>query len=144
MYGYRTSSFSRFMYELKYYRATSSLLFINIIAYIIFAILSMNPIILSNYVIFMYAENSYMVLHGAYWQLITAMFVHFNIIHIAANMIFLYILGTRLEVHRGGTTVILVYFLTGLLGNLLSLALPLNTLSAGASGAIFGLFAYLQ
>lgn len=141
MYGYHHRS--SILRDLMYYRATTALLIINIVAYAIFSILSLNPIVLSNSVIFMFAENSYMVFHGAYWQLVTAMFVHFNIIHIAANMVFLYILGTRLEVHRGGSTVIIVYFLTGLLGNVLSLILPLNTLSAGASGAIFGLFAYL-
>ncbi len=83
-----------------------------------------------------------LVMQGWYWQLITAMFVHVNIIHIASNMVFLLIFGMRTEELFKPREFYLIYFTAGLAGNLLTLlAGPYSFYaSAGASGAIFGLF----
>ena len=69
------------------------------------------------------------------------MFVHANIAHLAGNMLFLLIFGLRGEEMFSLPEYLLVYFLGGLTGNLLSLLLlPLNIPSVGASGAIFAMF----
>jgi rhomboid protease GluP len=79
-------------------------------------------------------------MHGWWWQLITSMFVHVNIVHIAGNMFFLLIFGLRAEEFFSTQEYLLIYFMSGLTGNVLTLLLGPNMISAGASGAIFGMF----
>jgi rhomboid protease GluP len=78
---------------------------------------------------------------GAYYQLITSMFIHASIVHLAGNMIFLLVFGLRGEEMFSLPEYLGIYFLGGFAGNLLSLLfLPWNVPSVGASGAIFALF----
>jgi rhomboid protease GluP len=80
-------------------------------------------------------------MNGWFWQLFTAMFVHVNIIHLLGNMFFLLIFGLRAEELFKIQEYLLIYFLSGLAGNLLTLLFGISAPpSAGASGAIFGLF----
>lgn len=76
-----------------------------------------------------------------YYRLFTSMFLHFGIEHLFGNMLTLIFLGDLLEKMIGKFRFILIYFLGGLAGNLLSLAKEMITgnyaISAGASGAIF-------
>jgi rhomboid protease GluP len=77
---------------------------------------------------------------GAYWQVFTAMFVHFDVFHIGFNMIALYYFGRLNEISYSRGEYLTIYFGAGLLGNVLSLFLiPLDVQTGGASGAIFGL-----
>jgi rhomboid protease GluP len=77
---------------------------------------------------------------GDYWQVFTAMFVHFDIFHIGFNMIALYYFGRLNEISYSKGEYLAIYFGAGLLGNALSLFLiPLDVPTGGASGAIFGL-----
>jgi len=77
---------------------------------------------------------------GAWWQLVTSGFLHYGPIHIAMNMITLWIVGRDLEPLLGRARFTAVYFLS-LLGGSVSVFVFGNpdTLVAGASGAIFGL-----
>ena len=85
--------------------------------------------------------NSLVIYSGYYYQLLTSMFVHANIAHIAGNMLFLLIFGLRGEEMFSLPEYLSIYFLGGLTGNLLSLLLlPLDVPSVGASGAIFAMF----
>ncbi|MEL7005881.1 MAG: rhomboid family intramembrane serine protease, partial [Bacteroidota bacterium] len=77
-----------------------------------------------------------------WWRLITSMFVHYGIFHLLVNMFSLYQIGRKLEKDIGAAGLLFVYFTTGLLGGLLSLYWNLFVFSAGASGAIFGLFGF--
>ena len=75
-----------------------------------------------------------------WYRLVTAGFLHFGIIHIAFNMILLYQLGRLLEPAIGRTRFTMLYFAALLAGSFGSLLLdPINSISGGASGAIFGL-----
>jgi rhomboid protease GluP len=77
---------------------------------------------------------------GDYWQVFTAMFVHFDVFHIGFNMIALYYFGRLNEISYSRGEYLMIYFGSGLLGNALSLFLiPLDVQTGGASGAIFGL-----
>ena len=77
---------------------------------------------------------------GDYWQVFTAMFVHFDVFHIGFNMIALYYFGRLNEISYSRAEYLAIYFGSGLLGNAVSLFLiPLNVQTGGASGAIFGL-----
>jgi rhomboid protease GluP len=84
--------------------------------------------------------NRYVLEGGAYWQLFTAMFVHINIVHLVGNMFFLFIFGLRAEGMFDIKEYLLIYFLSGFAGNLLTLLFGLDMISAGASGALFGMF----
>lgn len=75
-----------------------------------------------------------------YMPLFTSMFIHMSLIHIISNMMSLWILGRAVEPAIGSIKFLLFYVIAGLAGNLLSvkMANP-NIVSAGASGAIFGI-----
>jgi len=114
---------------------------LNVIVYVYTSLLSGNFIQTSYSVIQRYGQVNFLVLYqGWYWQLFTAMFVHVNIMHLLGNMIFLLIFGLRAEELFSLPEYFLIYFLSGLTGNLLTLAFGPEMISAGASGAIFGLF----
>lgn len=85
------------------------------------------------------ADYGPLTLNGQYWRIITAMFLHFGIIHIAANMWCLWSLGQLAEKLVGSFTVFGVYLVTGIGSSLLSLSWDPMRVSAGASGAIFGI-----
>jgi membrane associated rhomboid family serine protease len=81
------------------------------------------------------------VAHGEWWRLFSSMFLHFGILHIGFNMWALWVIGTPLEQMLGRVRFVVLYFLAGLGGSLLSFGFgPLSETAAGASGAIFGLF----
>jgi membrane associated rhomboid family serine protease len=76
---------------------------------------------------------------GDWYRLITSGFLHYGIIHLAFNMYLLYVLGQMLEPAIGRVRFLLVY-MAGLLGGSAgALLLSPNSVSAGASGAVFGL-----
>lgn len=76
-----------------------------------------------------------------YLRLLTSAFLHLNLLHIAFNMIALFVLGPPLEALLGRWRFLAVYLLSALGGSAAVLLLsPLNTATVGASGAIFGLF----
>jgi rhomboid protease GluP len=130
----------------KKYMPTYIIIALNIIFYVYTSILSGNIVEMDYYVIQQYGQYNLFVLNGAYWQLFTSMFVHVTIIHLLGNMFFLLIFGLRAEELFSLKEYLLIYFLSGLAGNLLSLAFgPYSApgipfVSAGASGAIFGVF----
>ncbi len=124
----------------RYGRATFTLFLVNVAVYAVEAILSGNPLWISWKVLTTLGQWNYAVLHGAWWQPFTAMFVHVNIIHIFFNMYFLLSMGSQLERILGPKRVAMIYVVSGLAGNLLTLFLmPPNVVSAGASGALFGI-----
>lgn len=128
----------------KQWTITNILIVINVIIYILLALLSGNIFMLDVAKIFWIAQYNLFVFHyNAWYELFTSLFVHFDIIHLLSNMFFLYIIGNRLETFVTPKKYLIIYFLGGLVGNILSLLLPLDTISAGASGAIFSIFSYL-
>lgn len=80
------------------------------------------------------------VADGAWWRLLTSGFLHFGPIHLAFNMIALWVIGRDLEQVLGRTRFLLVY-LVSLLGGSGAVFLfeNENSMTAGASGAVFGL-----
>ncbi len=86
------------------------------------------------------AQVNSQVAQGEYWRLLTAMFLHIGLMHLAFNAFALYSLGLDMERSFGSLRFALVYFLSGLIGGVIYFITgPPNVLSAGASGAIFGL-----
>ena len=78
-------------------------------------------------------------LNGEWWRLFSAMFLHFNVLHIGLNMWALHNLGRLTERLVGNVGFLLLYVLSGLLASLASVAWNPEVTSAGASGAVFGI-----
>jgi len=75
---------------------------------------------------------------GDYYRLFTSIFLHIGIVHLFFNNYALYLIGKQVETFYGHIKFLIIYIFSGLLGSLLSITF--NTgISAGASGAIFGL-----
>lgn len=121
---------------------TIGLVAINVIVYIVLLLLGNIE------------SASFMAEHGAmypdfileenqWWRIITAMFLHFGASHLVNNMITLGYIGSRVECEIGHVRMLLIYFLSGIGGGLLSYHMMLYTgdyaVAAGASGAIFGI-----
>ncbi len=95
------------------------------------------------------ANATDLVLAGQWYRLLTATFVHVGIVHLATNMWCLYNLGLLGEPLLGKWGLVATYLVTGIAGNLLSLAVnvvlfvvtrsPDLSVGAGASGAVFGI-----
>ena len=77
---------------------------------------------------------------GEWWRLITAMFLHYGILHIVLNMVLLWQLGRYLEEKLGPVRFLALYLLAGLGGNVAAYVFTApNQPAAGASTSIFGL-----
>lgn len=98
-------------------------------------------------------DGSFMLAHGAmyvpyvqeyqeYYRLFTSMFLHFGIQHLGNNMLLLVLMGSQLEEAIGMVKFTVIYLLSGLIGNLLSMMGDIFSqdyaISGGASGAIYG------
>jgi membrane associated rhomboid family serine protease len=83
------------------------------------------------------------VANGDWWRLVTSMFLHANIWHIAVNMWSLYIVGTILEQAIGRWRFLLLYLVSGIAGSAGALVWSPTQPTVGASGAIFGILGAL-
>jgi len=99
-------------------------------------------------------HTGHVLLVGEWWRIVTAMFVHVGLLHLATNMWCLWNLGLLAEPLMGSIGVLAVYILTGAAGDLLSVGMSwwsnyadwikyqdfgVFPVGAGASGAIFGI-----
>ena len=131
---------------------TYLLLAVNIAVYLWMCLHGVNPKLPTEADLIRYgANNTFLVLHGQWYRLLTATFVHVGFIHIACNMWCLWNLGILGEPLIGPYGMVAIYMLTGIAGNLLSMATniahaavyrdpsSLFQVGAGASGAVFGI-----
>jgi rhomboid protease GluP len=81
-----------------------------------------------------------LTLGGQSWRIITNFFIHIGFLHLAFNMYALLYIGVLLERHLGTSRFLVAYLLTGIMASVSSLYWHPNTISAGASGAIFGMY----
>ena len=85
----------------------------------------------------------YVIGYGKWYTLITSMFVHFGISHLANNMLLLVGVGNYMERLMGRWKFVSCYLISGLCGNIVSMLYDLRSgeyaVSAGASGAVFGI-----
>lgn len=81
--------------------------------------------------------------HGDYYRIISSIFLHLDFSHLLFNMMSLFIFGKIIERIFGPWKLLIIYFTAGIMGNLVSLSFDTVSTSAGASGAISGLFGAL-
>jgi rhomboid protease GluP len=89
------------------------------------------------------ADYGPLTLHGQWWRMLTSTFLHFGIIHLLFNMFVLFNIGLFLESLAGRVPFVVLYLVCGIGGSAASLAWHPSIVSAGASGAIFGLYGAL-
>ncbi|MBT96819.1 hypothetical protein CMI49_01855, partial [Candidatus Pacearchaeota archaeon] len=124
----------------------TNLILINIFLYIIFKILIYNNLKFWDYI----AINPYNIIQGEYiWTFLTSMFMHVNTLHIFANMLSLFFIGTLVEKILGAKRYLYFYLISGLFAGLFFVLSSmfqndLNTFAVGASGALFGLIGFLM
>ena len=95
-----------------------------------------NPLLLS------FGANStlHVLENGEIWRLLTSNYVHIGLFpHLLINMLCLYSIGLALERFMGSIFFFLIYTFSGILGSLASCLYYSNLISAGASGAVFGI-----
>ncbi len=87
------------------------------------------------------AQANWLILAGDWWRIFTAALLHGSFLHIGFNMYALYLFGPRMEQQVGSPSFAALYIAAAGAGGLASYLLgPLDQVSIGASGAIFGLF----
>lgn len=112
---------------------TYALIAINVAMFMVEAVL---PGLKSQLVLFAPA-----VADGDLYRLVTSAFMHYGVAHLLFNMYALWVIGPALEKWLGGLRFTALYALSALGGSVLVYLLsPLNAATAGASGAVFGLF----
>ncbi len=88
------------------------------------------------------AKVNWLILHGEWWRLFAPIVIHIGFLHLLMNTMALYYLGTMVERIYGNFRFLIIYLIAGFFGTLASLLFS-PSISAGASGAIFGCFGAL-
>ena len=114
------------------------------ICIILFILMELSGGSTNSQVLLKYGANlDALVKNGEYYRLFTCIFLHIGIMHLLCNMYSLYIIGREVENLFGKVKYIIIFILSGIFGSIMSLAFTHNTISAGTSGAIFGLLGAL-
>lgn len=118
------------------YPVITTLLAINIIVYF----LTLLPGI-GDEIVWRGISYNLLVANGEWWRLVSALFLHGGFTHILFNMFSLFVFGPELERMIGKGRFLVIYFVAGLAGNVLTYVIQdWQYASLGASGAIYGLF----
>lgn len=118
---------------------TYILIAVNLMIYALTAYLSGNIVDSdTNVLVFLGAKVNELISGGEYYRLVSCMFLHGGIVHVALNMYSLYALGPFVESLYGKVRYTIIYFLAGIVSSLFSYIFSPH-ISVGASGAIFGL-----
>lgn len=119
---------------------TTGLIAINILVFVIMVLNGISPIQpTTDQILHCGAQYGPLTLNGDWWRLFSSMFLHNGVIHLGLNMWCLWSLGLLAESLYGRWTFLAIYLATGIGADLLSLSWDALRISAGASGAIFGL-----
>ncbi|WP_033828415.1 rhomboid family intramembrane serine protease [Bacillus andreraoultii] len=114
-----------------------------VIIALVFVLLEMSGGSTNPYVLYYFgAKENTSIVNGEWWRFITPMFLHIGFFHLFMNSLALYYLGTAVEKIYGRFRFTFIYLFAGFFGTLASFIFSPH-LSAGASGAIFGLFGAL-
>lgn len=125
----------------KYMMLTNILIAINLLVFLISAWISKNIFNIDIYtLIIMGAKVNSLIDKGQVWRLITCAFLHGGLIHIFFNMYALKILGPEIEYVYGKIKYLVIYLLSAIAASIFSYIFGAQSVSVGASGAIFGLF----
>ncbi|UJG44740.1 MAG: rhomboid family intramembrane serine protease [Candidatus Heimdallarchaeum endolithica] len=132
--------------------STRDLIIVFTITYLVLTILSLTccvdtgytgivkVISISRIVLEWVGQYNLLIFKGYVYELFSAMFVHANLLHLLSNLLFFLIYGLRADEKLYAKHFYIIFVVSALLGNLFTLVVyPVNTISCGASGGIFGL-----
>ncbi|MBL7969567.1 MAG: rhomboid family intramembrane serine protease [Prolixibacteraceae bacterium] len=123
------------------YFITPLLIDLNILLFIIMTAAGVNVLLPDPDSLIRWGANFRIVtLEDQWWRLLSSCFLHIGIFHLLMNMYALLYIGVLLEPHLGKTKFLAAYLLTGIMASTTSLSWHELTISAGASGAIFGMY----
>lgn len=135
-----TGFFSLFIPTEGYY-ITPIIVNLNIVLFILMAISGVHMVEPDTESLITWGANFRPVtLEGQWWRLLTSCFIHIGIFHLLMNLYALIYIGLLLEPKLGRTRFLAAYILAGIGGSVASLYWHELTVSAGASGAIFGMY----
>jgi rhomboid protease GluP len=120
---------------------TYGLIAINLLVYVAMVMKGVSPMQPTTSQVLPWGANfGPLTLHGQWWRLITACFLHFGLIHVGMNMFILFQVGVFAEKLFGNGRYLLLYLLAGVGGNIAGLYIHPLGVAAGASGAVFGVY----
>lgn len=120
---------------------TPILIDLNLIVFLLMAVSGVNILLPDNESLINWGANfGPLTLEGEWWRLLTNCFLHIGILHLLMNLFALLYIGLLLEPRLGRARFTAAYLLTGIAASMTSLWWHDLTISAGASGAIFGLY----
>lgn len=129
------------IFKLKKPVVTISIIVINVIMFLLMYVFG-NGSTDANTLVKFGALYKPLILRGEAFRLLTTAFLHIGIVHLLANNYSLYVIGSQLESFLGRVKYLFVYIISAICGSLMSIVFS-NNVSAGASGAIFGLLGSL-
>lgn len=116
--------------------ATTAILAVNVVAFAVDLILGLG----GGGLLERGAMVPILVAGGEWWRLLTAMFLHVGVLHLALNSFGLYLFGSLVEQALGTGRMLTLYFVTGFCASVVSFAFgPVGVAAVGASGAVFGM-----
>lgn len=122
-------------------KATAILLLLNIAVFLVMIFSGLNIVSPTPRELLEIGGNRrFEVMNGEYWRLITSVFIHGGFLHLFMNLFGLGLGASLLEGVLGRTKLFLSFIACGILASLASIYWHENTVSVGASGAIFGLY----
>ena len=123
---------------------TPSLIAANVAIFALLVVLGVSPTLpLTTDLIRFGANYGPRTTHGEWWRLGSSMFLHIGILHLLMNMVVLWQMGRFVERLVGNWPYLAAYVVSGLGGSLVSLTWNPQIVSAGASGAVFGVYGML-
>lgn len=123
------------------YFATPILVLINIAVFILMVIFGVNVFNPTAQALIEWGANyNFMTFNTQWWRMLTCNFVHIGVIHLLMNCFTLVYIGVLLESYLGKIKLFIFYIFCGITSSMASLWWHDMTVSAGASGSIFGLF----
>ncbi len=90
----------------------------------------------------LFAPFGYAMSNGQIWRLWTPMLLHFGVMHLVFNLLWLWEVGRRIEIMQGSGRVFNLVMITGLFANVAQYQLTQNVLFGGMSGVVYGLLGY--
>ena len=138
---HKVQDFISIFIPVKGYFVTPIILNLNILVFVIMALTGVDIMAPDTESLIAWGANFRPItLAGEWWRLLTSCFLHIGVIHLLMNLYALVYIGIQLEPHLGKTRFLAAYLLTGIAGSANSLYWHEFTVSAGASGAIFGMY----
>ncbi len=137
----KTKGLLSILIPVKGYYITPLIIDINILVFLLMAISGVNVLLPNSENLLAWGANFRPItLAGQPWRLLTNCFLHIGIFHLLFNMYALLYIGILLEPRLGSWRFGITYIITGILASVASLYMHDMTISAGASGAIFGMY----